>query len=230
MILIIDDEYYFAELLKRKLEKYYLDKEIEILTSFDFEFLDTHYIEVLFLDIELENVNGIELACQYRQQAHKNLDIVFVSCYDNFEHETWIAFPRCFIRKSNLDKDLAECMRVLEYRNRRRTAKININNKTIEIKDIIYISSKRNYVYFNLINNEKIKYRAKISAIEEMLKKYNFVRCHLSFIINVAYIENINRDFTILKNNNRISISNQKHYEDVLQAYADFRFKEKETD
>lgn len=226
MILVIDDEYYFAKLLKQKLEKYYLDKEIKILTEFDFDFLNTNNIEVLFLDIELDNANGIDLASKYREQVSKDLDIVFVSDYENFEHDTWIAFPICFVRKSKLDNDLAQCMRVLERRNRRRNAKIKIENETIKIKDILYVSSKRNYVYFNLVDNRKVKHRAKISAIEKTLKEYYFVRCHLSFIINVAYIENINRDFTVLKSNNRIPISNQKRYEDVLQAYVDYRFRE----
>ena len=43
--------------------------------------------------------------------------------------------------------------------------------------------------------------------VEEVLKEYNFVRCHLSYLINVAYIESVGKDFIVLKNSLHISVS-----------------------
>lgn len=93
----------------------------------------------------------------------------------------------------------------------------------IMITDILFVKSKRNYVYYTLLNKETIKQRTKISIVEEVLKEYNFVRCHLSYLINVAYIERVGKDFVALKNNILISVSKSR-YNEVLNTYKQYRF------
>ena len=91
------------------------------------------------------------------------------------------------------------------------------------ITDILFIKSKGNYVYYTLLNKEIIKQRTKISIVEEVLKEYNFVRCHLSYLINVAYIESVGKDFIVLKNSLHISVSKSR-FNEVLNAYRQYRF------
>ena len=134
-----------------------------------------------------------------------------------------VAYPRYFVRKLNLDQDLEECMHVIRNRNRRKNAKILVNDEMIMITDILFVKSKRNYVYYTLLNKETIKQRTKISIVEEVLKEYNFVRCHLSYLINVAYIERVGKDFVALKNNILISVSKSR-YNEVLNTYKQYRF------
>lgn len=54
MIVIIDDDPLFAEILKENLKKYYKDNEIVVLCDFDEEFLNSNDVEILFVDIELK--------------------------------------------------------------------------------------------------------------------------------------------------------------------------------
>ncbi len=102
--------------------------------------------------------------------------------------------------------------------------KIEVNDDTIKVSQIIFVESKSNYVYYTLDNDRKIKQRAKISAIEKTLKEYDFIRCHVSYVINVAYITAIDKDYVILNDNVKISVSPAR-YRDVLEAYKQYRWR-----
>lgn len=226
MIAIIDDDYNFAEILKKELEKYYTEKEIKILTNFDTVFLANNSIKTLFLDIELGSENGIDLAVEYYRynQRGNAPDIIFVSSHENYVHYSFVAMPLYFIRKEKLVTDLKECMNIINYKNRRKNAKIEVNDDTIKVSQIIFVESKSNYVYYTLDNGRKIKHRTKISLVEETLKEYDFIRCHVSYVINVAYITAIDKDYVILNDNVKISVSPAR-YRDVLEAYKQYRWR-----
>ncbi|WP_279006042.1 LytR/AlgR family response regulator transcription factor [Thomasclavelia cocleata] len=227
MIVIIDDDPVFGEILKRKLHEYFKDTNVEInvLRYFDEDFLNKNYndIEMLFLDIELEKENGIDLASKYREKGHNKMEIIFISLHDNFVHDVWTAYPLTFVRKSRLDYDLERCIKLIRGRTRRKNAKILVKNEMIKITDILYIKSQSNYVYYVLINGEKIRDRAKISTLEAALEEYNFMRCHLKYLINVAHIKDLKNDYVLLETE-RVSVSPSK-YEAVMQAFAEYRFR-----
>lgn len=226
MIVIIDDELDFAKILKKELEKYYIEEEIKILTNFDTVFLANNSIKTLFLDIELGSENGIDLAVEYYRynQRGNAPDIIFVSSHENYVHYSFVAMPLYFIRKEKLVTDLKECMNIINYKNRRKNAKIEVNDDTIKVSQIIFVESKSNYVYYTLDNGRKIKHRTKISLVEETLKEYDFIRCHVSYVINVAYITAISKDYVILNDNVKISVSPAR-YRDVLEAYKQYRWR-----
>ncbi|WP_286669371.1 LytR/AlgR family response regulator transcription factor [Thomasclavelia cocleata] len=226
MIAIIDDDYNFAEILKKELEKYYTEKEIKILTNFDTVFLANNSIKTLFLDIELGSENGIDLAVEYYRynQRGNAPDIIFVSSHENYVHYSFVAMPLYFIRKEKLVTDLKECMNIINYKNRRKNAKIEVNDDTIKVSQIIFVESKSNYVYYTLDNGRKIKHRTKISLVEETLKEYDFIRCHVSYVINAACITDISKDYVILNDNVKISVSPAR-YRDVLEAYKQYRWR-----
>ena len=112
MIIIIDDELVFSMRLKKNLKKYYKNEKIKILTSFNLKFLIDNDVEILFLDIELKNENGIEMALKYREQGYNNY-IIFVSSHDDFVYNTFDVKPFYFIRKSKLNHDLEKCISLI---------------------------------------------------------------------------------------------------------------------
>ena len=125
MIVIIDDEYFFAVRLKKKLKKFYNKEKIKILTKSDFEFLANNNVDILFLDIELANgENGIEFARLYREQIDQDekLNIIFISAHDNYVYSTFGVRPIDFVRKGNLEEDLGRCVNLIEQKKKRRNA------------------------------------------------------------------------------------------------------------
>lgn len=69
--------------------------------------------------------------------------------------------------------------------------------------------------------SDKITIRKKISDMEQMLPKENFIRCHRSYLVNIKYIKVVNKDAITLENGIKIPISRGK-YEEVNEAFINY--------
>lgn len=220
MILIIDDDHEFAEILREELESYYIDKTIKILKDFNEEFLTDNDVEILFLDIELENgKNGIDLAKEYRAAGNDELEIVFISSHENYVHNSFVAFPLYFIRKARLKEDLYKCIRILDEIKRKKEMPLFMGEHIVKLTDVLYIESRRNNVFYNLKDGSKIKRRAKISEVEEELKNYNFVRCHQSYVVNIVQVKEYYPYESITLKNGKVIPSTQKYHRQILDGF-----------
>lgn len=220
MILIVDDEIIFAEKLKKELIKYYQNENIIIMSEFDYDFFDKNDIDILFLDIELSsNESGIDIARRCRENGYKNINIVFVSSHSSYVYDTFEVRPIAFIRKEAISEDLKKCLSLIDRK--RSETKILINDTLVNLLDILYIESEANYVYYRLKNRLSIKSRTKLSKIEKELERYNFMRCHTSYIVNAEHITKIHADFLILEDNIKISIS-RSWRDSFFDKYRDF--------
>lgn len=224
MILIIEDDYNFAVTLKILLLKYYKDHTIEILTNFNQIYLDQYNIDILFVDIKLKEGDGIELAKEYRAKGNDDLDIVFISSQDNYIHHSFLKFPRFFISKVYLKQDLIQCILVLEERQRKKEMQMMINGIAVKLLDILYVEANRNHVYYIFRDGRELKRRLSLSLAEEEICEFDFIRCHLSYLVNAAHIRHIARDYLVLDLDIKIPI-NGNYYLDILEKFADYRFR-----
>lgn len=229
MIVIIDDEYFFAVRLKKKLKKYYKNEKIKILTNFDFNFLTTNDIEIIFLDIELKNENGIKMAHMYREQGYEDTYIVFVSSHDDFVYNVFSVRPTDFIRKDQLDYDLEKCISLINNEKKRREMLVMIDNHLVKLTDVLYIESEGNDVnYMGADDNIILERRMKLSDVEVELEKYHFIKCHKSYIVNAAHVTKARTNYVIINNCVKIPVSRseQKHF---IDKYHDYYIKKRNS-
>lgn len=221
MIVIIDDELVFSMRLKKNLKKYYKNEKIKILTSFNLKFLIDNDVEILFLDIELKNENGIEMALKYREQGYNNY-IIFVSSHDDFVYNTFDVKPFYFIRKSKLNHDLEKCISLINRERSIREMHVMIDKQLIKLTDVLYIESQGNYVkYVGSKDKIILERRIKLSNVEEELEKYHFIKCHKSYIVNASLVTKARTNYLIINNYVKIPVSRneQKHF---IEKYHDY--------
>ena len=232
MIVIIDDEYFFALQLKRKLKKFYKNEKIKILTKFDSEFLANNNVDTLFLDIELANgKNGIEMARMYREQIDQDekLNIVFISAHDSYVYSTFGVRPIDFIRKGNITEDLERCINLIEQKKKRDEMQVIIGGKMFKLMNILYVESQGNNVnYVGAKNDLILERRAKLSDVEKELEKYHFIRCHKSYVVNAARITEASTNYVILNKEIEISISRSEH-KHFMDKYHEYYIAKKNT-
>lgn len=232
MIVIIDDEYFFALQLKRKLKKFYKNEKIKILTKFDSEFLANNNVDTLFLDIELANgKNGIEMARMYREQIDQDekLNIVFISAHDSYVYSTFGVRPIDFIRKGNITEDLERCINLIEQKKKRDDMQVIIGGKMVKLMNVLYIESQGNNVnYVGAKNVLILERRAKLSDVEKELEKYHFIRCHKSYIVNATRITEASTNYVILNKEIEISISRSEH-KHFMDKYHEYYIAKKNT-
>lgn len=87
----------------------------------------------------------------------------------------------------------------------------------INLSDIHYVESMKDYVTFHL-ENEQIKSLLSIKNVEEKLPSNKFVRIHRSFIIAPDKIQEIERN-TLLINGNRLTVGT--NYREVFKEIVD---------
>lgn len=177
--------------------------------------LSTHPIDLLFCDIEMPSLNGIEL-CK-KIPTNKRPTIIFISNREDKVFEALELHPFGFIRKKNFLIDVNNIINNYLYTIMNQNSDSIIvkstsgNNISIDISNIMYIESDLKQQRIHLINNkETIDTVMTMTKLEENLLDYGFIRCHKSFIVNYKSIYSILTDTILLKNGEKIFISKRK--------------------
>ncbi|WP_406823685.1 LytR/AlgR family response regulator transcription factor [Pedobacter sp. KACC 23697] len=217
--LAIDDEFPALEIIidyialqpKLKLLKSYCSaptalKEIENLKK---------PVDVIFLDIEMPTMNGLELA---RLIKHKTNKLVFTTAHANYAIHSYEMEADAFLLKPISQAKFDQVIRRL-FQNppNVQTEKANDyvllksdeqRNRFIKIKlDKIYAIEAQERLTKIYLEHEIIFSRSSFSeALALLTKNKGFSQIHRSFIIAESQIKTLERSYVILNNNHRISI------------------------
>ncbi|WP_286946360.1 LytR/AlgR family response regulator transcription factor [Acetobacterium sp. UBA5834] len=212
-------------------------KEYSAINCCDFEisFFSTavdfwaHYqpnsFSIVFLDIYLEEGNGIEIGKRLRNSG-EDCQMVFITSSKDFAIEGFELKAQHYIikpiTKEKIFEALDRCQVVLAEGGQA----IRIPNGKLEVairlKDIIYVE------VFNKISvihtaQEEIKTYLPLSQLENMLGGTPFLRCHRCSIINMNQVEDYTTTDFIMKNGDRVGIPRSSSVA-VRQKYLDFIF------
>ncbi|TGY95590.1 response regulator transcription factor [Petralouisia muris] len=195
-------------------------------------------IDILFLDISMEDIDGITVAKQLRKQAGEQGKavwgslplLIFVTGYPEYVMEAFAVHAYQFLVKPVDEKEFAavfeqavqEC-RILKGRKQETPKELlihkgNTTRKVLE-EDIYYVESSNRKVILCL-NCEKIIYYGKISRLEEELPE-NFFRVHKGYLVNMKYVERYSRTEVWMKNGDKLLISRYK-YQEFVKAYLKY--------
>ncbi len=198
--LIIDDEPLARKLINAHLSKI---ENLELVSECSNaieagNFLRTAKVDLLFLDIQMPEINGLQFISTLKNPPA----IILTTAYRDFAPEAFdldvvdyllkpISFERFtksvnkFFDKRNEGKSTTVISRLKEdafiY------LKADRKNHKILLKEILYIESLDDYVKVHLKEITLIT-RENISSLEATLPSPSFVRIHRSFIINTHHI------------------------------------------
>ena len=201
--LIVDDEPLAIKLIETHVAKI---PQLEIVATCQnaldaFEILKKETIDLLFLDIQMPVLTGMELA----KSLQNSPSIIFTTAYREYAVESYeldvvdyllkpIPFTRFFkaINKflNNREQPATPVIQVAATNTIKEPKYIyvNANKKHIKIyfQHILYIESLKDYVRIHT-TDQRITTKDKISEFEQKLPNY-FLRVHRSFIVNKRQI------------------------------------------
>jgi DNA-binding LytR/AlgR family response regulator len=206
--LIVDDEPPARELLASYIEK--MD-DLEIRGQCSnaleaFAFLQRNPVNILFLDIQMPRMNGLELIKSLQQRPR----IILTTAYREFAVEGFeldvldylvkpISFER-FLKSISkyhqyniLNQPVASENGEEPFEKAYMYFKVNKDLVKIFLKEIIYIESIKDYVKIVTPGRSVITYQ-RIGYMEEKLPENKFVRIHKSYIIAVDKIVSYNNE------------------------------------
>ena len=203
-IALCEDEQLQRELIKNYIDMSLLNKNYEIFEFKSGEELIANYpqnLDILFLDIQMEKINGMDTARKIRT-FDNNVEIIFITGIWDYVQEGYEVRAYRYIIKpidfNSFETQLNLCIKEIENQKRPSivaTYKGEVNK--IDIGSIVYIETdNRN----TLIHTKEKSYRSNmgISKLEKHLEGSTFFRCHNSFLINLEYINKIVQDSVFL--------------------------------
>lgn len=169
---------------------------------------------IILMDIQLprEN-NGIDMIKKI-YQWHGKIAVIFVSGYTEYAEEVFDVDPIYFLVKPLKHEKFERAMglAIQKVMNTKEELSIVIQSrnemKKIFYRDILYIESALRKTKFHCLLEEYECYE-KLDILEKKMGN-GFIRCHKSFLVNLAHVNSLKRKELILDNGQYISISNSK--------------------
>lgn len=172
----------------------------------------TRKYNVVFLDIDMPKLNGVELAKALRREEN-DVDIIFVSNREDKVFETFPVRPFGFIRKNNFTRDLNDTMR--SYIDSKiisnsyavfKTANNSVTRK-VRISDIVYIESFRYKQFVYMADGEQFEIHMTMREMETNLEQYDVVRVYQGYLVNLKYVQRIERTGVVLNYKDGVTIN-----------------------
>lgn len=193
--------------------------------SFLFQYADDKSCDILLLDIQMNNMNGVELAKKVRSIS-ETVQIVFITGYPDFIAEGYEVSALHYLMKPVNEQKLFDVLnkacRRLNKTEKALFLAVDGQNVRIPVNSIVYAESFAHIVEI-MADGDIVKARISISELETRLGE-GFIRCHRSYIVGVKYIKRITKNEVVLDNGKRIPLSRQL-YNKVNQEFIRF-FKE----
>ncbi len=194
---IIDDEPLAINVIKNHLQHF---SNYKIIGSFNqpvtaFDFIQQNPVDVIFLDINMPDINGLELI---KNLKNKPL-VVVTTAYREFAIESFeIGVLDYLVKPISLKRFMKTIDRINNriFDNNSKQEKnyffVKANKKLIKLffDDIIYIESLRDYIQI-VTKNDRILVLSSMNAFLKQLPADKFLRIHRSYIINTSKVTSI---------------------------------------
>lgn len=188
-----------------------------------------HKVDAYFLDIVMP-INGIEVGKKIREFDRDGI-IIYITTSKEYAIDAFDVKAYDYILKP-FDKDLffkklddLTSKLNVQLKNTFSFKTSDLNFVSIEINNISYIESIERRMVFHLINGEliysPILKNKFINSIPFEFELYNFINCHVSYIVNMNQIKELNGNSFILKDNSEVPISN-RYFASVKKQYINY--------
>lgn len=214
-----DDELPFAEQLRSLVMAYAKKKRVELQAE---TFASAEELleeiengagfEILFLDIEMRKMDGIELGKKLRERSYQTL-IIYVSGYDQYMRQLFEAEPFRFLSKPLKQEELENVLdkafeRISRFHRELFTIRFGKNVVNLLCRDIVYLESNKRKVIVHTVRGEYEYYHKFDEAEEELLAiSADFVRIHKAYLVNMEHVEAFQYEKLALRDGTILSIS-----------------------
>jgi len=202
--IIVDDEPLAVKLLESFVAK---TPELRLLASFTDSVEAINAVkeqkpDLLFLDIQMPDLNGMELA----HMIPPTTRVIFTTAFKEYAFESYEVSALDFLLKPiRYNKFLAAVEKAKQWYEREPSAddakstslfiRVDGELRNVTIDNITYVSGMKDYVMFYLDGESKpLITHLTMKAVEAMLPTDRFLRVHRSYIIAVDKIKKIDRN------------------------------------
>ena len=215
--MIVDDEPLAVRLMESYVEK---TPDLELVASFTDSITAINAIKaqkpnLLFLDIQMPNIDGMELAHSLPEETR----VIFTTAFKEYAFESYEVSALDFLLKPiRYNKFIAAVDKAKEWFGRSADAaqpqqpvhsesatpatnvetmflKVDGEYRQVALSKILYVSGMKDYVMFYLEGERKpLITHLTMKSVEEMLPTQQFMRVHRSYIVALDKIRSVDRN------------------------------------
>ncbi len=161
-------------------------------------FLASFPVDLLFLDINMPSISGLE----FKKQLPENTMVIFTTAYSEFALEGFNLNAIDYLLKPfTVERFLqatGKAKAYYQFRHQNMSAKpdhimlrVDYSLVRVELGDIIFIEGLDDYLKVHLVSQKQLVVRMSLKAIAEKLPQSDFVRVHRSYIVALKKIESV---------------------------------------
>ena len=182
--------------------------------------------DIVFLDIQMEGMNGIEAArCLREKNANLGVEdtvLVFITGIRDYVFDALDLYAFQYLLKPIDEGKFAEVLeravREAAKKKERRVLFIKSRNLTLDQSEILYIESRAKKVEIHTAGAaQAVEIYAAMDELEGQLGE-NFYRCHRAYIVNMDCIKEYDSESITLTNSDRVYLTKKK-YGEFVKAY-----------
>jgi len=232
----VDDEQHCLDTLSFELERFC--PEVELFETIKdaskaFDILNKTDADLVFLDINLQSTNGIDLL---ERLMPVDFDVIFATAYDEYAIQAFDLSAMHYLLKPINGKKLKQAIqRIHQKREAENDSmpfqemlsvvknELNKANKValpvqdgvefIDPRKILYIIGDSNYSSLFFLDGKKILVSKTLKYLEEEILPSHFIRIHKSHIININELSKyVKTDggYVIMSNNEKLAVSRHR--------------------
>lgn len=196
----IDDEPLALELIKSYVGKI---PALQLLQTFDDaisggEYLRNNKVDLLFADINMPDITGIELVKSLEQRPA----VIFTTAHKKFAYEGFELEALDYLLKPiDFERFKKSAMKAIDFINYKNAIKGSLSDSIfvrseykmlkIAFNEIEYIESLEDYIKIHINNARPILTLMTLKAISEKLPSDRFIRIHRSYVIPLNKIKSV---------------------------------------
>lgn len=231
-VAVVDDEKIIREHLQNLIERCRPDCRTEGFASGEELLAARKQFEIVFLDIRMDGLDGMETAKKLRERSKDGLQektvLIFVTGIREYALEAFDVAAFHYLLKPVEEKKLSEVLeravREVEKRKGCRQGQLVFKTRnrsvTLQPEQILYLENRGRKLVIHTAGtagDKAIEIYAAMGGLEEQLGG-SFYRCHRGYLVNMAYISEYDSESITLSNGETVYLAKGR-YHGFVKAY-----------
>lgn len=214
-ILLCDDNQDFLNILENRVRDYYSGKDVIVKTVNDSDILVTlieknQFFDAYFLDIEMQDYSGIEVARMIKQRS-QSAAIIFLTAFSVYAIEACGMYIFRYILKERFETELPlvldDLYKYLQCLVNGKRYQIVNQRKCLSFfqREIIYITKEQKNAVFHKVDGTKEYDRLTLREVyRKLANESEMCFADRSIIINLFHVRRVETDRVVLSNGEKI--------------------------
>lgn len=228
-IAVIEDEKVHRDLMLSYLEKWsgeHREDEVdsfETAESFWFAYEENKCFDILFVDIQMPGMNGMELAKRIREKD-RDIVIVFTTGITDYLEEGYEVEALHYLIKPLNEEKVRLCLE--KARNRKQTLNyltLHTEGETLKIREesVNYAEARGHGCILGMAGDGELAVKESLSELESLLGESSFVKCHRSYLCRIGNIHHIGKEEIVFDDGQSIPVS-RRLYNEINKRFIEY--------